>query len=678
MSTSPNGALAKHGWLDVFLAEPLSELTRLLAGRAEVYPYTRAEPVDAARMLFGDLDPEDPARTTLSGAILDWLRKARSAPLSINPAVQQNQIRQVVNAFEIVGALDLLAAAEQLRREYIRWRTWVDTLVIGPSRDGRAAYLRMLAATQIPLAQRFANPDGLMPMWIRLCVEAGASLPDNYLQIGLVGLRKLPVALRRGDTPWLAGLSEWALAHDPSDADFMRVWRPLKRLYPSSHAVLRKQVYSLLSQATYRRANIVPPGWWGADPDFPKAQGRGTISFEPPPKEVRESILESIELERPFSLIKPRVDQLIESHRLYATRSGESDYLVRTFSNVGYKLIEHGRDARIERAQQAQMLARETLNHKPFDVIAWSLWRDSLVALGHYEAARDLAWEIVRRFPNNSLVRNLLAELLAAGGEMSKALRVVGQTVEEGIADAVTYLVMARIEAACTNFEEAKIAAKKGLELDPMNPALMAETERLNQRKLPGVDVWHYKIPDVKGELHADPGQDEVLRNGRLRALRDQLVSDEDARSELHRILNEDPTFAYAQILAARHRLWQAEDESLPPVAAAFEIALTEQDRGRLVELAKRAPRLIALIHLARALFGDEESAEYIARLLSEEDEGRLLEGEKIIKFRLAPVLQGVEEGEDPVKAIIAQRMRVLNTLYDANEALAAQEFLAA
>jgi tetratricopeptide (TPR) repeat protein len=629
-------------------------------------------------MLFGGLHPDDPARPALSKAILEWLNNARGAALSAEPAVQQRDLGRIVAVFEIVGALNLIEAAEPLRRQFVRWWEWVDRVPSRSARDPRAAYLRMLVNTQMSLKDRFSDPDGLSPLWMRICTEAGGSLPQTYLQIALAGLRKLPQALARGDTPWVTGLAEWALANNPSTDQFLAVWSPLKKLYPSSPALLRRQVYTLLSQPAFKDAGVEPPGWWRADNEFPSHQDRGKLTFEPPSRDAHESILDALKAGRQLRLLEPRIRQLMESHRLYAARSGDPDYLIRTFCNVGKTLIKTGADMREDRIRLAESLAREALNYRPFHVFAWSLWRDALAAGGAYESARDLGWEIIRRFPNNPVTRNELAELMILGGETADALQLVRSSIEDEVFNPASYGLLARLEAARGNMAKARAAASEALALEPANVRTSEMLERLISGTPPALESTHFRIGKKVERMGEGAAFDEIVKSGRLRALREQLRIDPSAITRLSAAIQEDPESTYVHLLAARHRLWSPEDDVLPPVAAAFELALAEEDRTKLERLAERAPRLTALIQLARALFGDVDSADYIARLLATEDERQLLEGEKIIKHRLGAVLYEINTGVAAVDAISRDRNRVIRALYDANEALAAPELLAA
>ena len=104
-----------HPWLEAFLRAPVAEFGDLLAGFARIPPYERADAPDAARMLFGPLDADDPARRALGPAILGWLeqRRRQAPPLGL-PGLQ-SWVREVCEAFEIVAFLGVADAAADQR-----------------------------------------------------------------------------------------------------------------------------------------------------------------------------------------------------------------------------------------------------------------------------------------------------------------------------------------------------------------------------------------------------------------------------------------------------------------------------------------------------------------------------------------------------------------------------------
>ena len=365
--------LQRHPWLERLEASPHDAVSDLMAGYAAIFPFTRADAPDAARMLLGHLPSDDPARSALESGIQSWLVSKRNEKLPSDPARLQDFVRQLGEAFEIISLIELTEPALMLRLQYVRWFEWVSRLNMGPSRDARAGYLRMLANTQCIVAGLIPDPDALAPFWMRLSREAGSTYPKSYLQIGLLGLRRLPGAIERGASPWIAGLAAWAKENNPSNKEFMRAWLPIKRLHPASPKVLKGRVFDVLSQKSFADADIMSPGWWANDPDFPKIQeskGRAH-SLVPPPRDLHENIIQDLQNNARFADVRERLELFVDRYENYTTLSGDDYFLVRSFCNVGKSLLRNSVDAHSERAHFAETLARKTLRYQPNNPIAW-------------------------------------------------------------------------------------------------------------------------------------------------------------------------------------------------------------------------------------------------------------------------------------------------------------------
>jgi hypothetical protein len=128
----------------------------------------------------------------------------------------------------------------------------------------------MLAQTQ-PLTRTVApslNMLGLVPHWLWICENAGGTLPDHYLGIGLLGLRRLLDIGISSELPWLTGLAWWADGRRPSRDAFRAQWLALKFLHPRTPAHWRELVARVLSDSRFKGKGIVAPAWWDVDPDF--------------------------------------------------------------------------------------------------------------------------------------------------------------------------------------------------------------------------------------------------------------------------------------------------------------------------------------------------------------------------------------------------------------------------
>ena len=294
--TAASGPAPRHPWLATFERAPVRAFGDLLAGYARIPPYERADAPDAARMLFGPLPPDDPARVALGPAILAWLQQRRREPPPAAAPRRQRWVREICEAFEIVWLLDVSDAAAALRRHYAAWNEWTARFVLSPARDAHAEYWRMLALTQPLLARTGAvnQADALLPLWLDICRQAGDPLPRHYLELGLLGLRRVPPSPAGSEAPFVTGLAHWAMEQNPPQAEFLSEWRALKALYPRPPQRWRELIGRLLGAAAFRGAGIEAPAWWHGDADFaPMLRGefriRGEALRSPGPRRAMQS-----------------------------------------------------------------------------------------------------------------------------------------------------------------------------------------------------------------------------------------------------------------------------------------------------------------------------------------------------------------------------------------------------
>ena len=166
----------------------------------------------------------------------------------------------------------------------------------------------------------------------------------------------------------------------------------------------------------------------------------------------------------------------------------------------------------------------------------------------------------------------------------------------------------------------------------------------------------------------------ETERSGRLRRLRFRMEhatpdpATGDPVAELQAILAEDPTFAYAELLAVRQGFWQADLDAMPSFAVAFEQALAGADKARLEALAVRHPRLKALVLVAQALLGDVEAANRVGELLRAPPGADASRSVTVLHAALRPILDAAD-GRSLFEVLVANDNLVRRALYDANEA---------
>ncbi len=717
-----HGSPTRHPWLDLFVQSPIAAFGDLLAGYARIPPYERADAPDAARMLFGGLPKSDPARCALGPAILGWLEQRRRVTPPVGRPRQQRWVREICEAFEIVALLEVADAAETLRRQFVTWSEWAARFVLSPARDARAEYLRMVALTQ-PLVAALAgprDPNDLAPMWLEICRQAGAELPRRYLAIGLLGLRRLQQGTTGSDAPWVAGLAHWALARSPTNAEFQAEWLALKPLYPRTAGRWRELVGRLLATKPFQDEGIKAPGWWRGDRDFdPMLRQDFRVSGAPLRSPFPADCDQEIErLHNPWPVTESRIDQLLQRHRTYVGVTGEGQYFVRAIHALGTALIWPGNDQPHDRARKAAVLAHEGLGWAPFDRYLWSLWRDAMAAGGALEAAELIGWDFVRRdpdnadarnqlatllagplarpaeaetllrdtiaaFPGNAFARTQLAELLIADRRLVDAEAVVQSAFAAQAADEATFALRARLQSHRGAAQAAMDTVRQGLERHPSNDVLWEYQRILDQGRVLRVDpVAAAPIAaPIADTTPDDPTLAPVLRLGRVRWLRAQADSADPARrqtalAEVQAMLADDPSFVYAELIAARHGLLAFNPDTMPPFAVAFEQALKDGDRTRLDALAERQPRLRALILLAQALFGDAQAAWTIANLLNDDPPVEEARPVTFLRSRLHPLL--AQATADTALGIIAAKSNAIRRwLYDANESLPGQRIAA-
>ena len=664
-----------HPWLEAFLRAPVAEFGDLLAGFARIPPYERADAPDAARMLFGPLDADDPARRALGPAILGWLeqRRRQAPPLGL-PGLQ-SWVREVCEAFEIVTFLGVADAAAELRRRRVIWTDWTSDFVLAPSRDARAEFWRMLALTQ-PLLE--PAEGSLAPIWMDICRQAGGALPQRYLNIGLLGLRRLPGAGTGSEEPFMAGLAQWAMARNPSDAAFKAEWLALKPFYPRSPGRLRELVWRLLNTKEFQDRDIKPPAWWACDAEIapigaPHFSIRGAALRSPGPRDC-DGVIE--ELSKSWTAVEPQVDRLMESHRRFLKGTGDGQFFVRAIHSLGSALIETHADRPQARARKAQALALEGLEWEPYNRHLWSLWRDALAAEGALDAAEQVGWEAIRRdpedvdkrtqlatlladthgrpaeaeallrdtiaaFPQNPVARTQLVELLIAADRVEDAETAVADAFAAEAEDGATYGLRARLESHRGLPQAAAATLREGRGRFPSHTYLPNYQRMLaDGQTLPLKSAAHRRPPQQVTPADA-PTLVDTLPFAELRRLRFQAKHghEQSALDRVQEILADNQTFAYAQLLAARHGLWHPDPNSMPSFAVAFEQALRDEDRAKLEDLAQRQPRLQALTLVARALLGDTQAANLVHALSTGPEDKNEARAVAYIRRVLRPLL---------------------------------------
>jgi tetratricopeptide (TPR) repeat protein len=325
------------------------------------------------------------------------------------------------NAFIPVYRLNLDKTALFLGDIYTRDKSWLRSLYLAPSRDPEGWLLRTLALCQ--------KNQILLPLWMRLC-RWEEDLPIHYTSIALLGLRKLPEidGSPHGDLPPAVFKGIIVLAEalgKRKNRQYKEHWlmeiRAITALYPRS-----KNYWALhFLPFIYRQPQSIPAQW--LNKAIPKLDNyfkpKSAIYIQPPPNEKRSYFLNLIK-NHPLEKFYEDLKIFLNKHRKYAYQTGDSIFLVKTFSDIGYRILKQDTALALE-------LVEEAFAWAPYDPFLWSQRAIIEIYRGNGPRAAAILWEAKRRFPENSQIRNKLAHLMEKQGKTKAAESLYRQAIED-------------------------------------------------------------------------------------------------------------------------------------------------------------------------------------------------------------------------------------------------------
>jgi tetratricopeptide (TPR) repeat protein len=411
-------------WQADFEQQPLEALDRLLTRRAYMGHLNENDTDEILFRLFHTAT--DDSRMALDRAMRSWFMKyLEVAPPSIE-TVQWIEILQ--NAFSTVIRVDLREAQEWLRENRVQARLWMRSLYLDPARDPEADLLRMLALCQ-------CNSE-LLPLWMRLC-RLEEDRPLHFASIGLLGLCKLPNEDGRphGDLHQavFSGIVELANAisrQTRTTKEGHRFWllevRALMARYPRGPKYWAEYFLPLvLSEPTSTAAKWLSTLIPQIDKELGRHRQRGTsIRHKHPVSWFEYGAILDLLVKQPLEKVRPRLEQFLDRHRIYAHQTGYAEDLVKTFSDVGYKIYKQD-------VNWALTLIEEAFHWAPYDPYLWTERATLESYLNRNMRAIGILWEAKRIFPESAHTRTILANLLAKEGEIDIAEMVYRQAIED-------------------------------------------------------------------------------------------------------------------------------------------------------------------------------------------------------------------------------------------------------
>ena len=652
------GMPRRHPWLVALEAAPEAELQALVGGYADISPYGRAEPADAAVSLLFGLADEDPARRAFDRGCLVLLSALRAAIPKADEMRYRRDVATLDRLLAVIRRVRPIETVRDLHRRYAYWYRLVETAIIDRGLDLRREFWRVLALTQDMLEYE-AKSRRLMPLWFEICSEAGplGRYDETYLDVGLIGLRRLALGAEDDSNEEVAsrGIARWAARQLPDKGTFLGRWYEIEAAYPRAPAywpplvddVIATTEVALAAETRRKMLTFPAASWWrdALEPpqvrpgERPPPSGRKR-PVDPPSREMHEAVLKAVAL--PIDTLTERVDRLRAAHRRYADATGDTYFLVRTACNVGMQLLKVENPAEhAARGKVAVDLAREALAYAPNHLFAWILWRNGLVASGAPNAAEDIGWESVRRFPEDPQQRTQLSTLIADElGRPEEAALLLRDTIAQfPLNEAARPQLATLLVTGLDQRDEARTVLREAIAMVPdhrQNYTQLATllADRYNdrpggiallqvfQRQKPGdrfatdllnrlVSGQPVRVPRQKmafqslPEAASDLGFDIRTARARRALFRAETGAEANrdaACAEVKRYLDEDRAQAYIRYVAQRLGVTEAGTASDTAFAFAFDRAAragTQQAFEMLMEQTAGMDRYIAQVGLS-------------------------------------------------------------------------------
>jgi tetratricopeptide (TPR) repeat protein len=278
---------------------------------------------------------------------------------------------------------------------------------------------------------------------------------------------------------------------------------------------------------------------------------------------------------------------LLEEQKLYAQASGDSFFVVRSACNFAARL----RESNPRRALEWVHLA---LDFDPWNEFAWNTTAAVNLTFGNLTEAADAAWEAVRRFPNDPVAHNGLAEVLKAQGRPAAAEAVYRHVIERFQAqpDAIhAFTGLADLLRHRGEWEEAERLFIEALRREPNNEVTRAALARL-RAQCDEVIERHSSVPGAKPPSRMEkPEKAENLRGEDLAI----LLTDTLFLRRWSRELGQESGMRAGELRerahAALERLLRLEGQSSLAAGEAGLLTLSEGDLDEGLKLLREAAR---------------------------------------------------------------------------------------
>ena len=487
-------------WGGALLDGPDVALSDILSGRGARGSQQRAEPEDfLADLLAHPAWRDRRAQLTegLDAALLNWLKtRVEWSPACISGFGTRAYAARISDALKIAVRLPLKDTAQDLIRNQATW----DNRFHGLRWPGDIDLLRQfdLVLAQHQADARFAS------RWFAACDEAAWGSPywQTSLTTGLLGLRKLPdtddIEPERRVAAALARFGALALERGMSthmaQTAFRRRAAALTVLYPRRDEYWQDVWDRVLGDLPPRIQKEVPAirAHWldhvldrgGAGSGQPRGgtqqvigrvtRRRGVL----PEAERREQITRTMDQAQFLDEdLWVNTRELVRAHWAYASASGDSYFAVHTTHDLCDRLLRLGPAE--TRLTEIHVWTLQALDADPENAYIWDLWAKVLSALGRDDASLSVRWESMRRFPDNCVLRNSLAECLLERRRALLAESLLRETMRDFPSDVFSRHILVSMLWHQGNRKEAQAKFVALEALAPSNPYVQSLKEMM-------------------------------------------------------------------------------------------------------------------------------------------------------------------------------------------------------
>jgi tetratricopeptide (TPR) repeat protein len=423
-------------WRQRFSEDAVVALDAALLGRMSLGQFDRARPSEAlAQMLMLDEIPQADA------AMQTWLEQHVGKPLPADLSPKR-YADALVEAFRTIQLLPLPNTRNWCSERPGELRTWLRGFALGSSRDPEAAFLVALAHLQ--------SNRSLMFTWYDV-IRRGR--PVEHVRHALMGLRLMPAddngAEEHGlPRALLRGLLDYGETLVKSGDKKGKPWLEeldfLAAVYPMSQEKWSSRFRDILQARDVSKDvhNWLDSRFRVTRQDKTTAKG----FLKPPHVDDMKPLL--LRMQKDFASTRPALTALLDYHRHYTQESGDSFYLVRSFCNIGDKLLKHD-------PLWARELAHEAARWEPGNQHTWGLLARALEAEGDWRRAEAVYWNARRRFPHDVQRHIQLGHALLLHGQADLGETVFRQTIRLFPNDPFAWAELGHSLRVTGNYEQA-------------------------------------------------------------------------------------------------------------------------------------------------------------------------------------------------------------------------------